>query len=324
MKQHYLPQSYLREFCNADHKLQTLDIDLLKFGRKVFPELKTTAEVCRSRDYYTIQGDFETQFQHLDGLDPLFLENKFHEYEREYPKIIAKIKCRGNYLSTAEAKLLMYAVVDIKIRNPYFRKEAIEKKKETVIDELFDSYRAEIAKLELIDPRELRRKEVLLEEMDKTKVKVMGDEDFARKTHLSSMVLRQKEEENVQTKIALHMLQFEWRILYSHNGFFTTDNPGVSIDPANRPQNTMFQGEFFFFMPLTPHMCLAISSKTGDFEYRKNEDQKRIYYDEAPKQMVHKINELHGFHVTKFVFSNNQRLIDIIAKKINQKADNTL
>jgi hypothetical protein len=324
MKQHFLPQSYLREFCNADNKLQTLDIDLLKFGRKVFPELRTTAEVCRNKDYYTILGNFETQFRHLDGLDPLFLEKKFHEYEREYPKIIAKIKSREVHLTMPEAQLLMYAIIDIKIRNPYFRKEAIENKKETVIDELFDGYRDELAKLELIDPQQLRRKDILLDEMDKMKEMVMADKDFVRKTHLSSMVLRQMESSSLQSKIAQHLLQFEWRILWSHNGFFTTDNPGVSIDHTNRPQNTRFEGIFFFFIPLTPHMCLAISSNTPDIAYRKNADQKQIYYAGAPKQMVQKINEMHGFHVSKFIFSNNQRLIDIIAKKINQKAANTL
>ncbi|TSD64484.1 DUF4238 domain-containing protein [Inquilinus sp. KBS0705] len=319
MKQHFLPQSYLREFCNADNKLQTLDIDLLKFGRKVFSELRTTAEVCRSKDYYTIQGDFEDQFPHLNGLDPLFLEKKFHEYEREYPKIVGRIKHREAHLTLPDAQLLMYALIDIKIRNPYFRKEAIETKKETVIDELFDSYRAELAKLALTDPRQIKRKEVMLEEMDKMKDKVMEDDDFSRKTHLSSMVLRQMEENSIQAKIAQHLLQFECRILYSHNGFFTTDNPGVSIDPANRPQNTQFQGEFFFFMPLTPHMCLSISSKTPDMAYRKDGSRKDLFYSEAPKQMVHKINEMHGFHVSKFIFSNNQRLIEIIAKKINTK-----
>ncbi|MGF7078919.1 DUF4238 domain-containing protein [Mucilaginibacter sp. UYCu711] len=320
MKQHFLPQSYLREFCNAESKLFTLDIDLLKFKRKVFPELKTTAEVCRSKDFYTIKGDFKTQFQHLNGLDPLFLEKKFQEYEREYPKIIAKIKSRQPDLPLQEAELFMYAIIDIKIRNPYFRETAVESKKETVIDTLFDSYRTELAKLELTDPRQIIRKDVMLEEMDKMKEKIMTDEDFGRKTHLSSLVSRQMETKNVQHKISQHLLQFEWRVLYSHNDFFTTDNPGVSIDPTNRPQNTKFTDEFFFFMPLTPHLCLVISSKTPDKAYRVDAANKQIYYADAPKQMIHKINELHGFHVTKYIFSNNQRLIDIIAQKINLTA----
>jgi hypothetical protein len=248
------------------------------------------------------------------------LEKKFQEYEREYPKIVAKIKNHNPNLTIREAQLFMYALIDIKIRNPYFRKTTIENNKETVIDQLFDSYREELAKLELTDPRQVLRKEVMLDEMDKMKEKVMSDEDFARKTHLSSMVLRLMEENNVQSKIALHLLQFRWGILRSHNGFFTTDNPGVSIDPTDRPQNTKFQGEFFFFMPLTPHMCLGISSKTMDMDYRKDPSQKNIFYSDAPKQMVHKINELHSYHVSKFIFSNNKRLIDILAKKINLNA----
>lgn len=320
MKQHFLPQSYLREFCNEDSKLYTLDIDLLKFNRKVFSELKTTAEVCRSKNFYTIYGEFDTQFQHLDGLDPFFLEKKFHEYEREYPKVLSRIKKRQSHLSIPQAELLMYSIIDIKIRNPYFRKTAIESKKESVIDDLFNSYRVELAKLNLTDPQKIQRKDVMLEEMDKMKNEIMMDKDFSRKTHLSSMVLRQLESDRLQLKIAHHLLKFEWQILYSHNGFFTTDNPGVSIDPTNQPLNTKFDKEFFFFMPLTPHMCLGISSRTPDITYNKSADEKRIFYTDAPKQMVHKINEMHGYHVTKHLFSNNQKLINVIAKKINQAA----
>jgi len=320
MKQHFLPQCYLREFCNAQDKLYTLDIDLLKFKRRVFPELKTTAEVCRSIDYYKIEGDFETQFQHLSGLDPLYLEKKFHEYEREYPKIISKIKARVAELTVAEAHLFLYAIIDIKIRNPYFRKSAVETKKQTVIDQLFDSYREELAKLQLTDSREVRRKEVLLDEMDKMKTKIMADKDFDRKTHLSSMVLRKTETDSVQDKIACHLMQFEWRLLHDHNGFLTTDNPGVSIDPENRPQNTKFDTDFFFFLPLTPHYCLAISSNTPDAAYLKNQQVKQLCYFESTKHFTHKINEMHGYHVTKHLFSNNQKLIEVIAKKINLTA----
>jgi hypothetical protein len=76
MKQHFLPQCYLREFCNLDNKLHVIDIDLLKFGRRVFAQQKSTAEVCRSNDFYTIEQDYSKEFKHLKGLDPLYLEKK--------------------------------------------------------------------------------------------------------------------------------------------------------------------------------------------------------------------------------------------------------
>lgn len=60
MKLRFLPQWYLRELCNAEDKLYTLDIDLLKFKPKVFSQTKITAGVCRSIDCYKIEGDFET------------------------------------------------------------------------------------------------------------------------------------------------------------------------------------------------------------------------------------------------------------------------
>jgi Protein of unknown function (DUF4238) len=295
----------------------TIDLDLLKFKRPVFAEQKTTAEVCRSKDFYTIKEKHGEQFKHLEGLDPLYLEKKFHEYEREYPKLLKKIKAKISYLSRTEAELFLYALIDIKIRNLYFRDKSITPKTETVIDNLFNQYRDELNALNLTEKQQ-KTKKVMFDEMDKMKEKIMMDKDFGQKVHLSSLTLRKMEAESIHHKIIAHLMKFDWIILESANQFITTDNPGVSIDPTNKPQNTKFEGSLFFFMPITPSLCFGVCTQTPDPNYSRYNIFKDIIYAPAPPQMIEIINEIHGYHVTKYIFSNNKQVINSIAEKINK------
>jgi hypothetical protein len=269
MKQHYLPQCYLREFCNRDGKLHTLDITLLKHKRKVFDQARFPAEVCRSIDFYTIQSNFNKSFQHLSNVEPLFLEKIFHNYERKYPELLRKIKSSQQALIRADAALFLYALVDIKIRNPYFREKVVKANKDKFFSEMGIEYRNEVARLDLSEFPNLTN-ESLMNLWDDVSSPFQNDENFAKNTHISSMVLRQQEDVNVQEQIVNHLLKFQWLVFKSKGLFITNDNPGVSLDQNMKVQNTLFNGQFHFFMPLTPSLCLGISPVIEDLKYCQN------------------------------------------------------
>lgn len=136
MKQHYLPKCYLKEFTNAEGKIYSIDLDLLKFNRQVFSSLRSLDEVCRSKNFYTITTEHTKMISDLAGLDPLFLEKEFHKYENEYPKIIIDLRQKKAQISSDRASLLLYTLVDFKIRNPYFYSKAIHGNKEKVLKEI--------------------------------------------------------------------------------------------------------------------------------------------------------------------------------------------
>nr|WP_232325422.1 DUF4238 domain-containing protein [Pedobacter panaciterrae] len=319
MKQHYLPECYLKEFTNAEGRLHTLDINLLKHKRKVFDEPRFPAAVCRSKNLYTIKPEFSKGFKHLKGLHPMYLEYKFQDYEKHYPALIDKLKRGQDYLQNDDARRLIYTLVDLKIRNPYFRENSIRGKQEPVIDNLFDSYREQIKHIDLRQFPNLSE-ESMLKTMDDVKASYMNDEDFAQKTHISSMVQRNKDEYSIHQKITDHLLRFEWLMLVSDNEYITTDNPGVSLDKNNVIQNTKFDENFFFLMPLTPSLCIGISPTILDKSYDPRIGKKRLLFGKAVPQMIDIVNQMHGHHLTQYVFANNKALIDRIASRINTGA----
>lgn len=320
MKQHYLPQCYLREFCNKDGKIHTLDLTLLKHKRKVFDQARFSSEICRSIDFYTIKSDFNKTFKHLSNIDPLFLENAFHTYERKYPELVQKIKDRQKALIRADACLFLYALVDFKIRNPYFRENVVNANKDKIFREMGDGYKNEVAKLDLGEFPHLTN-ESLINIWDEVSRPFLDDKNYAQNAHISSMVLRHHDDDNVQDEIVNRLLQFQWFVFESKSLFITNDNPGFSLDQNKKRQNTRFNGQFYFFMPITPSLCFGVSSVARDLKYGQNSTQKTLSYVPATGELIKLINEDHLTYHNQFVFAGSKGVIEQIAIRINELAN---
>ena len=319
MKQHYLPEVYLREFTNEHGKLHTLDINLLKNGRAVFETQRYPVEVCRSKDFYTIKPTYVKANKEMIGLKPLFLESQFGLYESKYPKLLAKLKRGQEYLQREDARLLIYTVFDFKLRNKYFRDTTITNLREQVFDQVAGDFKDLIQAYAQAGIPGVTE-ETLLAEMEKAKEQHMAAPEFSDKTHIASLSKRKTSRDSFYNFITDHLLQFEWLIIKSDQGFITTDNPGVSVDKKGRVQNTKFDEDFFFIMPLTPSICIGISPTAPDKRYDSKNGKKRLTYGMAPEDFIALINKFHGYHLSQFIFANNKKLIDHIASLINNNA----
>lgn len=321
MKQHFLPQCYLREFTNSEGKLHTLDLNLFRFGRKVFDNTRYPMEVCRSKDFYTIDSNLTKDSTELMHADPYFLENKFGEYEGKYPKLIAKLKREQSYLHQEDASLLMLIVLDFKLRNPFYRDRVFEKGKQQVIEKAHDELRRKVGQLNddfIRRVADQSRAEMMMD-IDALQLKHMADKNFAERSHLASLIRRKKDEDGLYRSFCNHLLRFEWLLLRSNQSFITTDNPGFSLDKNNNVQNTNFGDDFSYFLPLTPSLCFAVSSQGVDRSFRVGAGKKQLTIVNADIEMIRVINESHGHYFTQHVFANTSELINQIADQINAK-----
>lgn len=325
MKQHFLPECYLREFTNREGKLHTLDLNLFRFGRKVFDNTRYPAEVCRIRDFYTIDPNLAKESADLMHLDPYFLENKFGEYESKYPKLIAKLKRGQSYLQKEDASLLMLIVLDFKIRNPFYRDRVFEKGKKEVIEKTHDELRRKVGELndDFIRRVADQTREEMMMDIDALQLKYMADEDFVERLHLASLARRKQDEDGLYRSFCNHLLQFEWLLLRSNQSFITTDNPGFSLDKDSNVQNTNFGDVFSYFLPLTPSLCFAVSSQGIDRNFQSGAGKKQLSIRNTDTEMIRVINESHGYYFTQHVFANTSELINQIAEQINAKIVNT-
>lgn len=320
MKQHFLPQCYLKEFCNHEGKLHTLNMDLIRrYKKKVFDEPKFPVEVCKIPDFYTIEDKLKEKFKDLEDLEAFHVEELFHIYEREYPRLLTLIKNKAASLSFSDAFLFLYAIIDIKIRNQHFRQTAIEDKKEGVIDKLFNQYRKEIDNAEV--PAFFRMtKEEMLATMDRTREELMSNPDYAKNSHISTLIGENKTGSDIHMRILSRLFKYEWMIFESDSQFITTDNPGFSIDDSTRVHNTKFAENIMFFMPLTPSFCLGINTVIFDQNLVKDRSQKLLNFSKAPLNFVNTINQSQTHYITKYLFSSTKNLIDEMATRINHNS----
>lgn len=319
MKQHFLPEVYLKEFRNREGKLHCLDYYIVQFGRKVFDEPKYPAEVCRAKDFYTIQPVFKTKFPHMTGLPSLHIETSFHPYESEYPKLIAKIKKHQNALIIKDANLLIYVLVDLKIRNNYFREKIVPKAHKNIVENDLNELKKEI---ELAPSKKLSEatKDQFVSVIEKIQNDFQASNENHAQSHLSSIALRRGRGDEIHLKIIKHLLQYQWIVYTSNDQFITTDNPGFSYDTDKRViQNTKFDENVIFFFPLTPSLCLSINTSIEDGRYKEVKAQKVIKYVRATSQLLNFINDSHSFHLSRYIFSSKTNMINEIADKINCK-----
>ncbi|WP_199119360.1 DUF4238 domain-containing protein [Pedobacter sp. ASV28] len=318
MKQHFLPEVYLKEFRNKEGKLHCLDCSLLKFDRKVFDQPKYPAEVCRSKDFYTLKPSFKAKNPDIFDLSPLHIEKSFHAYESEYPKLITKIKSRQKALLIKDAHLLIYVLLDLKIRNNYYREKVVSKALKDILE-----YDLSELKKQIDLDSEGRFPDDAKEQFEKCSEKVKRDyieypEQHAE-SHLSSIAMARSRNDEMHVKISQHLQHFQWKVYISDHRFIITDNPGFSLDYNNVIHNTKFDKEVVVFFPLTPSMCLCVNTLKIDKRFEEINTQKVTTYERATDKLIDFINDNHNLYFSRYVFSDNANLINEVAFCINKK-----
>ncbi len=277
---------------------------------------------CRSKDFYTIKpGTSITRFEHMRDLKPTHIEESFHFYEREYSKVIGKIKNRLDKLELKDAKLLIYAIVDFKIRNNYFRDKVVTKTHNEIFGDDLDKLKEKIISSEFSFPN--TSIETMLDTIEKLQREFAPIPKNYVASHLSTLASQRTEDNHFHTTISAHLLQFRWTVFTSKNKFISNDNPGVSLDENDTVQNTKFDEGFIFFFPLTPSLCLAINSSNIDLDFQNLQSEKSLNFSAADNEFIDFINDIHCRHLSRYIFSDNSEVIREIASKINISTGNS-
>lgn len=275
-KHHYVPQCYLKNFTQMS-QLYVLDIRKVQKGYKELPIAKHTGMICYFNDYYTIEpNDGNDQFR-LNDYDSLFIESKvLSQLENRYGKIFEKLS-KGISLSSLEAINLIDFIIQLKLRNPYWMKETLEKRKESFIDAAMDNLQAEKY---INNPRFQHIPTQLKQAVaDWVRRENKANPKFSKQMQLYSLIERDRDSENRNEGFRLALIDCNWVIYEApKNGpyFITSDNPGYSLkENDEKIYNTNFSDHFMFFFPLSFNYCLVISSHEKDYAYSKQSPSKQ-------------------------------------------------
>lgn len=317
MKQHFVPRSYLKQFTNRNGKIHAIDLDLLKHNKNVHHEEKSLEQIARSIDYYTIKPEHVAFIPELGNYDPLYLEKEFHKYENHISRIVDQIKNQKSNIMIEDAKLLLYALIDLKLRNPYFHENVMDKKKDEVFNQLLgDDFEEHIRELDLTD-HPLLSHDLMINSVEQLKHKFLNDPVYAKAMHLQGLVGRKSTNDNIYKKIIDTLLPCDWIVMKSKRQFITNDNPGVSVDDAGRVHNTKFSDNFMYFVPLAPSFYLTISPAAKDPIYRSSSKAKSIIYGNIDENTVNLLNAAHSHFMRKHIFIGDRVTADTIVDKIN-------
>lgn len=288
-KHHFVPQSYLKQFMQGTC-FYTLDIEKLRKGFRVMPRQSNSAKICYQEEFYAIGeglhgGDFG-----LERVERLHLEaNVFHTLENRYPTLLSRLTTDAE-ISDADIFDLCDFMLQLKLRNPYWLKQTIEKNKDQWIDDSLDK----IVEKAKAHPRFQRIpadvRQFLIDELrDKNK----RNPNFAKQLHLSSLIERYTEGSTRNEKFRTILANSSWSMLKSpENGphFITSDNPGVTVKPDGLYYNTNFSEGFVFYFPLSFRYCLVISEPVRGLLIATT-GHKRISTEYALPQTVIRIND---------------------------------
>lgn len=276
-KHHFVPQCYLRNF-TQENQLYILDVRKVQKGYKEKPIPKHTAKICYFNHYYTIEPEMGSAQFRLEAYDALYIETQvLGKLENRYGKIFDKLST-NRIISLQDAIDLTDFIIQLKLRNPYWMRETLEKKKDNFIDSAMDSLEAEKfmnnPRFQHI-PRELK-----LAVADGVRNDNKMNPKFGKQMQLFSLVERNLDQENRNEKFRLALIDCKWMVYEApENGpfFITSDNPGYSLKGNDGlTYNTNFTDPYMFFFPISFRHCLVIASEKKDLAY-SSKDQHKSY-----------------------------------------------
>jgi len=126
-KQHFVPETYLRNFINTANELYTLDFLKVKKSWNECPKRNSPGGICYIVDYYTILDHFPDNYLNLKEDNPLFIEDTvLTKLENGYPEIFLEI-VKSTEIKRDMARDLSDFIINLKLRNPYWFERVIKK-----------------------------------------------------------------------------------------------------------------------------------------------------------------------------------------------------
>ncbi|WP_305953153.1 DUF4238 domain-containing protein [Emticicia oligotrophica] len=304
---HLVPQKgYLEKFTNRNKQIFKCKLDT-----KLPQKFKgfATAAICYDKDYYKF--DNVSLLNPYNIQDPFYIEkNVFQKYENRIGIVIDKIAKKQSFLTKDDCEKLIFGLVDIKFRNPFFRKSDYVKTIDNVVDEMInDVFFIEHISKEFNLPIELAIEATYL---SKENLKNNTSKDL----HNLFLLNRHLEEKSIHNYINFLLINLDWQILYSpiNNQFITSDNPGFCLE-SGMLFNTKFKGNFTFIFPLTSRLALQISA--NKHSHSKN-DLKILNYLNIPYELVHFINLQTAAVANNEIYGANENVLRTVWNSTQQ------
>lgn len=332
-RQHYVPESYLKQFAfprkfgkdnENDLSVWTQRIDVHLFSPK---PIEVGKGLCTEEYFYTINTEhsFINAFwgDNFNKDNPNVIEDFGFPYENNLPalfKILKHSNLFSNFsISKKDMETLSYAIVDIKWRNPFIRKIYNLEDISSLIEETKEGLLNTIEKDKL-----LRQYDTFLLEKSKQMVSKFL-QDLSNPTELIKILHSISSYidgpiNRIYNDLITRFVNCHWTIIQTdiNNQFITSDNPGIFLggERVVHSFTTLKQIERLkfdrFFFPLSGLHGLLIHLSVPDRVSTLFEKKIDIIYS---PQSVLEYNAGHCLHVNKILIASNKQALKVAWKK---------
>ncbi|KWX88551.1 hypothetical protein AMQ83_06005 [Paenibacillus riograndensis] len=279
--QHWVPQCYLRQWCDMSIPKGYTPYVWLYSKDWSTQKRKAPANIFAENELYTIEMQ--------SGIRNLYIENGLSKLETLYSKVVSKI-VRNESLTKDDHEVICVFIAAMRARTPFQR------------DHMQDHWGEVLGMMESIqsqyeEPTLKQRESMSHTEHVSDDISAFSMKEVKRLAEpplqemLPTMV-------SVQTSI---LLQMNISILYSISKarFLTSDNPYVLFDPESNKRHWMYRGGMGFdtveiSLPITPRHLLLLTWR-----------ELPPYIDITRKQ-VEMFNQRHWAYARNYVVSNSE------------------
>lgn len=299
MRQHVVPEAYLREFTDFNGYFFSLNTRWKNICRV------NTGQVCYIEDYYDIV-DPEQQLR--NGIrDPRFIELNAFKYEPELGLMLSFFKNRPSIITTEQVTEILGVYLSLKQRNPYYTKILQN-------EEVLNRVHKETIEIVLNDAKNHPTfknidREILFQVAEMVLAKNASDPEYLHKIHMNGLVETANGVNEQVKQTFQRLLQMNFYI-YEATGddyFITTDNPGYTIGYTELGKAIVVNTDFAFcrhvFFPINPRQALFLDNP-NPLNWETN--FRHVNYKELNSDQIYQFNRASLAHTIKFVFGFNK------------------
>lgn len=284
-KQHYVPQFYLKSFCDESGKLTAFDPIRKKFKRI------TPQNICFENNLYETPTS-DCNEGSVSYINCNYIENIFGKYEGDFASLQRKILAVGTeknkndvILNIDEEKLFFHFIANMLVRNPVSMKKM-------GIDSLSEDF---------------KETEFYVETTHKLKERGKSEVDSIILCVLKSLCLTKEYSNDGLDLLIEEISKIDYYFLVAkEREFITTDHPVCfESDFFNKTENSNS-----LYMVLSPHVVVQF----GNHSYSKFKRNRMIL---IPENLVDELNKsiIEKQHYYKWIIAHSQSAIEKAIKE---------
>ncbi|CCH02007.1 hypothetical protein FAES_4007 [Fibrella aestuarina BUZ 2] len=256
--QHYLPQVYLKQFVNSQHKLYTLVIKAHARAPQA-KEASPKSTGC-APDYFTLTS--EQSQRRLGITDPYIVEKRYNAVaENKYGRLIPRLLKKPESITGEEAYNLLFSLLSFKHRNPVHRYAVSDPQRmRAAFIHSLDEVNHQRSSIEPLLKEEGSNWAEFLKDGAKRFETWITDPATPLEIQVSNFIRAYEQDGTAIHQVTKSLLTRRWFLLHTAASlpFISSDNPGFCVDWEDQVRNLGFNQSKVFFFPLTPRFVLCI------------------------------------------------------------------